>query len=149
MLADTRVARTTALLLLGAALAGCAADGPVKGVAEAAGLATSVQQPKPFVQESRQAQAEYIPVGRPFGELPLCRTEASPPPGPTSVRGATGSFILAPVDVSGPCKPRTEFKTIEAELEAKRVSNVAAGSQAETLGKALPPPAPAKPIPTN
>jgi Flp pilus assembly protein TadD len=40
-----------------------------------------------------------------------------------------------------------EFKTLEAELEAKRISNDAAGAQAKVLG-ATPPPKPAI-VPTN
>ena len=41
-----------------------------------------------------------------------------------------------------------EFKKLETELEAKRISNEAAGSQAQSLGKTSPP-APAQAQPTN
>lgn len=47
-------------LALGAA--GCA-GGATKVVAEAAGMATTPQEAKPFVQETRPANAAYIPVG--------------------------------------------------------------------------------------
>jgi hypothetical protein len=107
------------LLILAAAgfvLAGCAADGPGKAVAEATGLATTPQESKPFVKETRQANPEYIPVGT------------------VATRAA-------------PRKPVDEFKKLEAELEAKRVANEAAGTEAKSLG-ATPPPKPAA-IPAN
>ncbi len=44
-------------------LAGCGASEGVKGVAEAAGMATTPQESKAFVREARQAEIEYIPVG--------------------------------------------------------------------------------------
>ncbi len=50
---------------------------------------------------------------------------------------------------TAPRKPVAEFKTLEAELEAKRLSNEAAGSQATALGKVLPPPAPPPTPPLN
>lgn len=43
---------------------------------------------------------------------------------------------------AAPRKQVSEFKSLEAELEAKRISNEAAGTQAKQLG-ATPPPAPA------
>lgn len=91
-------------------LSGCAGDG-AKGVAEATGLATTAQESKPFVKESRRAEADYIPVG-------------------------------SSVTRAAPRKKPDEFKKLEAELEAKRISNDAAGAQAQQLG-ATPPPAPA------
>ncbi len=103
------------LLLCAPFLAGCAGDG-AKGVAEAAGLATTPQESKPFVKESRSATQDYISVG-------------------TSATRAA------------PRKPVADFKTLETDLEAKRISNEAAGEQAKSLG-ATAPPAPAT-VPTN
>lgn len=115
MSSNTHMTRLLPLLLAVAAqgliLSGCAGDGSVKGLAEATGFATTAQEAKPFVKETRRAEADYIPVG-------------------TSVTRAA------------PRKKPEEFKKLEAELEAKRLSNDAAGNQAKELGS-TPPPAPA------
>lgn len=100
-----------AVVAQGLVLAGCAGDGPTKGIAEATGMATTAQEAKPFVKETRRADADYIPVG-------------------------------SSVTRAAPRKKPDEFKKLEAELEAKRISNQAAGTQAQQLG-ATPPPAPA------
>jgi hypothetical protein len=47
----------------GIALAGCGANEGVKGVAEAAGMATTPQESKSFVRETRPVELQYIPVG--------------------------------------------------------------------------------------
>lgn len=52
-----------ALVVVGMALAGCGSDEGFKGVAEAAGLATTPQQSKAFVREARPNDLEYVPVG--------------------------------------------------------------------------------------
>jgi len=104
------------LAATGLVMAGCANDGAGKAVAEAAGMATTPQESKPFVKESRLAGADYIPVGS------VITREAKR-------------------------KPVADFKTLETELEAKRLGNEAAGTQAKALG-ATPPPQPAI-IPTN
>lgn len=52
-----------ALVVVGAALAGCGSDEGFKGVAEAAGLATTPQESKAFVRETRPADLEYVPIG--------------------------------------------------------------------------------------
>lgn len=52
-----------ALVVVGTALAGCGSDEGFKGVAEAAGLATTPQQSKAFVRETRPADLEYVPIG--------------------------------------------------------------------------------------
>lgn len=52
-----------ALVVAGAALAGCGSDEGFKGVAEAAGLATTPQESKAFVREARPAELDYVPVG--------------------------------------------------------------------------------------
>lgn len=115
MSSNTHMTRLLPLLLAVAAqglvLSGCAGDGSVKSLAEATGLATTPQEAKPFVKETRRANADYIPVG-------------------TSVTRAA------------PRKPPEEFKKLEADLEAKRIANEAAGTQAQQLGT-TPPPAPA------
>jgi hypothetical protein len=112
--------RTAFLLVLACAplLAACAGDGPLKGVAEVAGFATTAQEAKPFVQETRPADASYVPVQSSIKREAVRMTPE-------------------------------EFKAIEAELEAKRASNEAAGVQAKQLGTQLPPPAPATVLPTN
>jgi|GEM_PF-1410262 len=137
-----------AALAVAVALAGCSSDGPVKGVAEVAGLATTAQESKPFVRESRTADPAYIPVGRVFPEEPLCFGETPPPP---YVPTGTAANFARPVErkATDACKPRANFKSIEAELEAKRLANDAASTQAKALGRALPPPKPAVIPPTN
>lgn len=52
-----------ALVVVGLALAGCGSDEGFKGVAEAAGLATTPQETKTFVREARPADLEYVPIG--------------------------------------------------------------------------------------
>ncbi len=138
------------LLLLAAlspVLAGCLGEGG-KVVAEAAGIATTAQEPKAFVQESRPADVAYMPIGRPFPVEPLCQGEA-PAPAPFVPAGQAAHFIYRPepARVADGCKPRARFKTIEAELEAKRLAMEAAGNQAKALGS-TPPPKPAV-LPTN
>jgi hypothetical protein len=104
------------LAATGLVMAGCASDGPGKAVAEAAGIATTPQESKPFVKENRLGDPDYIPVG-------------------------------SAITRDAKRKPVAEFKTLETELEAKRLANEAAGTQAKTLG-ATPPPKPAI-VPTN
>lgn len=45
------------------ALAGCAGNETTKAVAEAAGMATTAQESKAFVRETRPADTQYIPIG--------------------------------------------------------------------------------------
>lgn len=103
------------LAAIGVAVAGCAGEG-TKAIAEAAGMATTAAEPKPFVQETRPADPAYIPVG-------------------------------SSVTRQAARKPVEDFKKMEAELEAKRAANEAAGTEARSLG-ATAPPAPAV-LPTN
>lgn len=127
--------------------AGCAGEAG-KSVAEAAGMATTAAEPKPFVVETRRADAAYIPIGTTLPVNPLCQGDGPAPP-PYVPAGQAAHFTYRP-DPRKPnedCKPRAAFKTIEAELEAKRVSNEAAGTQAKTLGS-TPAPKPAT-LPTN
>lgn len=104
------------LAATGLALAGCAADGSGKAIAEAAGMATTPQEAKPFVRETRPSDPSYIPVG-------------------------------SAITRAAPRKPVEDFKKLEAQLEAKRLANEAAGTQARSLGT-TPPPKPA-PVPTE
>ena len=138
------------LLLLGAALAlaGCASDdGLVKAPAEAAGLATTAQEPKAFVRESRPAQTEYIPVGQDLRSSQLC---PGPTPPPAYVPAGQAARFRAPTpirDPKEPCKPRANFEDIHKQLEAKQKANEAAGNTAKALGTTAAP-KPAQ-LPTN
>lgn len=127
--------------------AGCAGE-VGKGVAEAAGMATTAAEPKPFVVETRPVDASYIPIGTTLPVNPLCQGDGpAPPPFVPQGQAARFSYRPDPRKPNEDCKPRAAFKTIEAELEAKRVSNEAAGTQAKTLGS-TPAPKPAV-VPTN
>ncbi|MFC5507518.1 MULTISPECIES: hypothetical protein [Hyphomicrobiales] len=131
---------------LAVAVAGCAGE-TGKSVAEAAGMATTAAEPKPFVRETRPSDPTYIPIGTTVQVNPLCEGDT---PRPAFVpQGQAARFLYRP-DGRKPnedCKPRAEFKKIEAELEAKRSANEAAGNVAKTLGS-TPAPKPAA-IPTN
>lgn len=131
---------------LAVAVAGCAGE-TGKSVAEAAGMATTAAEPKPFVRETRPSNPTYIPIGTTVQVNPLCEGDT---PRPAFVpQGQAARFLYRP-DGRKPnedCKPRAEFKKIEAELEAKRSANEAAGNVAKTLGS-TPAPKPAA-IPTN
>lgn len=137
------------LFALGLALSACAGDGPVKVVAEVAGLATTPQDSKDFVVATRPVDPAYVPISQTVAALPLCDGDTPPPPYVAS--GVAAHFPAAPSDrkPGQACKPRAKFKQIEAELEAKRVSTDAAGAQAKALGQVLPPPKPAEIPPTN
>ncbi|PTM43538.1 hypothetical protein [Bosea sp. 124] len=135
------------LATLGVAAAGCAGEAG-KVVAEAAGMATTPQESKPFVQETRPSDPAYMPIGRTFPVDPLCQGDGPAPP-PFVPAGQAAHFTFTPESrkPNEGCKPRAAFKKIEAELDAKRLSNEAAGNQAKSLG-ATPPPKPAT-LPTN
>jgi hypothetical protein len=149
MPAVIRHSRSLALGALALALAACAGDGPVKGVAEIAGIATTPQDPKDFVTASRPVDPEYVPISRTVAGTPLC--DGDTPPAPYVASGNAARFEKPTSDrkPGQACKPRAAFKQIEAELEAKRVSTDAAGVQAKALGQVLPPPKPAEIPPTN
>ena len=140
--------RCFAVLMIGAsgALAGCAGEGSAaKTVAEATGFATTASEPKAWVAESRSSNPSYIPIGTVVVSNPLCPDN---PPGPMIGRDWLGReyTISRPVES---CKQKADFKGIEAQLEKKGQSNIAQGERARSLGKALPPPAPAKVLPAN
>lgn len=71
-------------------------------------------------------------------------TPGEPKPFVVETRPQDPRYIPIGTTVTRQAKRKTvdEFKKLEAELEAKRISNEAAGSQAQSLGKVLPPPAP-------
>jgi hypothetical protein len=138
------------VLLLGAALAlaGCASDdGLVKPSAEAIGLATTPQQAKAFVRESRPAQTDYIPVGQDLQSRQLCPGPTPPPPYAPAGQAARFKAPTPIRDPKDPCKPRANFETIQQQLEAKQKINEAAGNTAKALGTSAAP-KPAQ-IPTN
>jgi len=74
----------------------------------------------------------------------LATKPGEPKPFVTETRPQDPKFIPIGTTVSREAKRKTvaEFKALEAELDAKRISNDAAGVQAQSLGKVLPPPAP-------
>lgn len=136
------------LLVAAFALAGCASDeGLVKGTAEAAGLATTPQDPKTFVRESRPTQTDYIPIGQDLNVSQLCPGPTAPPAYTPS--GQAARFHRPPPirDANAPCKPRANFEDIQKQLEARQKANEAAGNTAKAMGT-TPAPQPAK-IPTN
>lgn len=79
----------------------------------------------------------------------LATTPAEPKPFVVETRPQDPRYVPVGSTISRDAKRKTveEFKKLEAELEAKRISNVAAGTQAQSLGN-TPPPAPAK-LPTD
>jgi hypothetical protein len=79
----------------------------------------------------------------------LATTPQESKPFVKQARRADADYIPVGSSVTrtAPRKPVADFKTLETQLEAKRLSNEAAGNQAKVLG-ATPPPAPAV-IPTN
>ena len=81
----------------------------------------------------------------------LATKPGDPKPFVTETRPQDPKYIPIGTTVSRPAKRKTvdEFKKLEAELEAKRISNDAAGAQAQQLGKVLPPPAPPPAPPTE
>jgi hypothetical protein len=73
----------------------------------------------------------------------LATKPGEPKPFVVETRPQDPKYIPIGTTVSRQAKRKTvdEFKKLEAELDAKRISNEAAGSQAQSLGKVLPPPA--------
>ena len=74
----------------------------------------------------------------------LATKPGEPKPFVLDTRPREPKYIPIGTTVTRSAKRKTveEFKALEAELEAKRISNEAAGTQAQGLGK-TPPPAPA------
>lgn len=139
----------SAALLAGAVLAGCAGEGGLKGPAEAIGMATTPQESKAFVRETRPASAEYIPVGT---SIPVAQLCAGPTPPPAYVPSGNAARFATPkpiYDPKAPCKPRSDFKSIEGRLDGLQKTNQAAGDTAKALGASTKPPKPADIPPTN
>lgn len=99
-----------------AGLAGCNSN-PVRDVATAVGAGPQVAPTPDFVERSRPANLDYMPIGTPVAERPT------------------------------PARTAAEIKAAEAELDALRTRNEAAGAQAAELGK-TPPPEPVR-LPAN
>lgn len=79
----------------------------------------------------------------------LATKPGDPKPFVAETRPQDPRYIPVGTSISRDTKRKTvdEFKQLEAELEARRASNEAAGSQAQQLGK-TPPPKPAE-LPSN
>lgn len=80
----------------------------------------------------------------------MATTPGEPKPFVLETRPQNPNYVPVGSTIKRDAKRKTveEFKKLEAELEAKRISNEAAGSQAQSLGK-TPPPAPAPAQPAN
>ncbi|PZO01992.1 MAG: hypothetical protein DCF30_05975 [Hyphomicrobiales bacterium] len=140
--------RCFSVLVIGVSgvLAGCVGEGSAtKTVAEATGFATTANEPKAWVVESRSSNSDYIPIGTVVVSNPLC-SDTLPRPGIEKDWLGREYEVSRPVE---PCKRKADFKKIEAGLQTKGQSNIAQGERARSLGKALPPPAPAKTLPAN
>lgn len=140
-----RLSLISASLAIGL-LAGCSGEGSLgKVTAEATGFATTAANPKQFVMETRPASTDYIPISTAVVTNPLC---LETPPAPKIRRDWLGQEYVVETPAES-CKDRADFKGIEQRLEARAQENLTAGEGAQALGKALPPPAPAKVQPMN
>jgi hypothetical protein len=113
------IPRAAAFALILSAAAGMAGcnSNPVRDVAASVGAGPQMAASPDFVARSRPADLEYIPIS------------AAAPERPTPARTAD------------------EIKAAEAEMDALRAQNEAAGAQAAELGK-TPPPEPVR-LPAN
>jgi hypothetical protein len=99
-------------------VAGCNGSfNPVRDVATAVGAGPQTAASQDFVVQSRPTNLEYMPIGTPTAERPT------------------------------PARTADQIKAAEAELDAIRAQNEAAGAAAAELGK-TPPPEPVK-LPAN
>ncbi len=113
-----RISAMSMGILAAGVLAGCNGSfNPVRDVTAAVGAGPQVAPAPDFVAQSRPANLEYMPIG------------AQVPARPTPARTAD------------------EVKAAEAELDALRARNEAAGAAAAELGK-TPPPEPVR-LPAN
>ena len=110
---------TIAFAMLAAfGVAGCNGSfNPVRDVATYLGAGPQSAATPDFVARTRPADLEYMPLGTPVAERPT------------------------------PARSATEIKAAEAELDALRTQNEAAGAAAAELGK-TPPPEPVR-LPAN
>jgi hypothetical protein len=113
------IPRVSALTFALAAVLGVVGcnSNPVRDVATAVGAGPTTVTTPDFVAQSRPANLEYMPIGTPVAERPT------------------------------PARTPAEIKAAEAELDALRTRNEAAGAAAAELGK-TPPPEPIK-LPAN
>ena len=99
-------------------LAGCNGSfNPVRDVTAAVGAGPQMAPTPDFVAQSRPGNLEYMPIGTPVAERPT------------------------------PARTAEEVKAAEAELDALRARNEAAGAAAAELGQ-TPPPEPIR-LPAN
>ena len=104
--------------MLAAGLAGCNGGfNPVRDVATSVGAGPQMAATPDFVARTRPANLDYMPIGTPAPERPT------------------------------PARTADEIKAAEAELDALRARNEAAGAAAAELGN-TPPPEPIK-LPAN
>lgn len=96
--------RAAVLLLAVLGLGGCAAGGPVHGVAKVTGFATDAPEAAEFVQTSRAGQLDYRPVG-----------------------------VKPPDRGHAPLK-EGEIAALKAELDTKRARNESEAATARALG---------------
>ena len=82
---------------------------PVRDVAAAVGAGPRMAPTPDFVARSRPATLDYMPIGTPAAERPT------------------------------PARTAAEIKAAEAEMDALRTRNEAAGAEATELGKTPPP----------
>ena len=107
-----------AVMMLAAGLAGCNGGfNPVRDVASAVGAGPTLAATPDFVERSRPASLEYMPIG------------------------------TAGPERQTPARTADEIKAAEAELDALRARNEAAGAAAAELGN-TPPPEPVR-LPAN
>jgi hypothetical protein len=106
-----------ALVLLAASGMAGCNSNPVRDVATSLGAGPQVAPTPDFVARSRPATLDYMPIGTPVPERPT------------------------------PARTADEIKAAEAELDALRSRNEAAGAAAAELGK-TPPPEPVR-LPAN
>ena len=105
-------------ILAATGVAGCNGSfNPVRDVATAVGAGPQLATSPDFVARSRPANLEYMPIGTPAPGRPT------------------------------PARTADEIKAAEAELDALRTQNEAAGAAAAELGK-TPPPEPVR-LPAN
>ena len=118
MIFSTAARRRTALLgviLLGAGLSACSSANPTGEFLESSGLAPKTAPRPDFVTQSRPTSLDYMTIG-------------TADPGRTTA-----------------AKTPAEVKAAEAELDAVRARNTAAGTAAANLGGTPPPPPVATP----
>lgn len=105
-----RISAVSLTMLVVAGVAGCNGSfNPVRDVATSVGAGPQMAASPDFVASSRPANLEYMPIGTPAAERPT------------------------------PARTAAEIKAAEAELDALRSRNEAAGAAAAELGKTPPP----------